>query len=138
MRIIYAYIHACIHTYYNQYSTWINTGQYLPVVNFNINNNTININNTPAVSFTTYDIFTANDWVILNQILNPFTATLISGMTTISNVTITLSVGQYINGYGFPANTTVVSGSAGTYVLSNPSTITQSYAELTMTQAPTP
>lgn len=110
--------------YYDQFYNYINTGQYIPILYYNINNASININNTPTNSFTNTDLFTSNDWSVLNQTIFNFTAYTISGNTTITNVSIPLSVGQYISGSGIPNGTTVVSGSSGTYVLSAAPTIT--------------
>jgi hypothetical protein len=120
-------------TYYDQYGNWINTGQFVPILYFNINDKTISINNTTSAAFTNTDIFTATDWSILNQIEYPFTASLTLNSPIITNVTTALVAGQVINGKGFPKNTTVLSGAAGTYTLSANATINANLSPLTMT-----
>lgn len=122
-------------SYYNQYSSYINSGQYIPIFYSNVINNTVYMNNTPTLEFVANDLFVADDWTVLNQNIYPFTATIISGNTTINNVSITLSAGEYITGAGIPFNTTVFSGSDGTYVLSNAPTLNVTLANLTMTKA---
>ena len=122
-------------SYFNQYASYINTGQYIPIFYFNVLNNSVFMNNTSTLSFIESDLFTADDWTILNQTIYPFNATLVTDSPIISNVSITLSVGDFVNGYGIPENTTVVSVGSGTYTLSSNATINSTTADLYMTKA---
>ena len=122
--------------YINPYLNQVNYPLYVPLLYFNIINGQISIGNTAEVNFINTDLFVADDWTVLNQQTYPFTATLTQGSATITNVTtpsVALANGQYITGNGIPIDTTIVSGSAGTYVLSNEVTISGYYQSLTMT-----
>lgn len=54
--------------YYNQYLSWINTGQFVPIVYLNIINTQLAISNTPEINFTVNDITVATDWICINSI----------------------------------------------------------------------
>ncbi len=110
--------------YINPYINQVNFQQYVPIIFFNIVTNSLQMSNTESINFTKNDIFTANDWTILNQTIYQFTALITSGSNVLTNPSIILSVGQYITGYGIPNGTTVTSISMGIYTISNNATIT--------------
>lgn len=53
--------------YYTPYTNIVNFQQFVPIVYYNIIEKTLAISNTPSISFTQDDIFTADDWVVLNE-----------------------------------------------------------------------
>lgn len=119
-----------INPYINQE---INFQQFVPIIYFNTINQFLQISNTPNISFIANDIYSATDWTILNQTLYYFTALITAGSNIITlattptastGITLALAAGQYISGYGIPNGTTIVSGSAGTYTISNNATVT--------------
>jgi hypothetical protein len=55
--------------YYEPYATQVNPQLYVPIFYFNIINASVTIGDTQNLSFTNYDIFTADDWIILNVAL---------------------------------------------------------------------
>ena len=122
--------------YYTPYVADVNPQLYVPIFYFNTVTGQVTIGNTQDLSFTMNDLYTANDWIVLNQIIYNFTADLVLGSATITNASITSTAGEFISGYGIPLGTTVVSGSAGTYILSNPVTITETHVTLYMTTSP--
>lgn len=52
--------------YYNQYTSWINTGQFVPILYFNVTNTSVNISNTEELNILSTDILTATDWIVIN------------------------------------------------------------------------
>jgi hypothetical protein len=55
--------------YINPFVNEINYSQFLPIVYFNIIEQTISISNTTTINFTPSDIFSATDWILLNATL---------------------------------------------------------------------
>lgn len=53
--------------YYTPYTDNTNPELFVPIVYFNITLNQIGISNTLDISFSSSDIFSATDWIILNQ-----------------------------------------------------------------------
>ncbi len=53
--------------YYNQYVSYINTGQFVPIMYLNIFNQDINNSNTQALSILASDILSATDWIVINR-----------------------------------------------------------------------
>jgi len=53
--------------YYEPYTDIVNYQQFVPIVYFNIIEQTLAISNTASIQFTPTDIFTADDWVVLNE-----------------------------------------------------------------------
>lgn len=122
--------------YYIPYASDTNPQLYVPVFYMNTVTGQVTIGNTQDLSFTMDDIYSATDWIVLNQIIYNFTADLTIGNTTILNASIPLTAGEFISGEGIPLGTTVISGSDGTYALSNPATITKTFVTLYMTTSP--
>lgn len=55
--------------YITPYVSEANFQQFVPLVVFNIVRDTLDISNTLDISFTSNDIYVADDWVILNQVV---------------------------------------------------------------------
>lgn len=119
--------------YINPYINQVNFQQYVPIIFFNVITGDLQMSNTPDINFISTDLFNATDWTILNQTIYYFTAIISEGSNIIIQATtplantgvhVPLAPGQYISGYGIPNGTTIVSGSLGTYIISNNATVT--------------
>lgn len=53
--------------YIDKYPNQINTELFVPILYYNITELSVNIVNTDVLTFTGYDLFSANDWVCMNR-----------------------------------------------------------------------